>query len=219
MGSNWGEVRVTGFFYHLTNLDWLDLTVSQGFTYNDIIGGAGNFLASGFTHASNSVVGTFLTNAGLPTITTTFTADAFGPAMTLQALVGITRDEGGDSPFSQGISSTVTDGHISPYVIIRTSDSTAFRFLSRIDPGDGSSTQPSTPLTYGHWLQRPSDYSGQTTIDNPNLEPLSVKPDSLNFDSVLYHFGFQMHLFYGNIRVRFLTCSNANKKRKGLWLF
>ena len=35
----------------------------------------------------------------------------------------------------------------------------------------------------------------------------------------LYHFGFQMHLFYGNIRVRFLTCSNANKKRKGLWLF
>ena len=86
-----------------TNLDWLDLTVSQGFTYNDIIGGAGNFLASGFTHASNSVVGTFLTNAGLPTITTTFTADAFGPAMTLQALVGITRDEGGDSPFSQGI--------------------------------------------------------------------------------------------------------------------
>ena len=30
----------------------------------------------------------------------------------------------------------------------------------------------------------------------------------------LYHFGFQMHLFCGNIRVRFLTCSNANIKKK-----
>ncbi len=36
----------------------------------------------------------------------------------------------------------------------------------------------------------------------------------LRADKVLYHFGFQMHLFYGNIRVRFLTCSNANINKK-----
>ncbi|MCZ6678009.1 MAG: hypothetical protein O7E52_12240 [Candidatus Poribacteria bacterium] len=54
--------------------------------------------------------------------------------------------------------------------------------------------------------------------------PLRVTPEAehngLNVSEhgatteVLYHLGFPMHLFYGNIRVRFLTCSNANIKKK-----
>jgi hypothetical protein len=49
----------------VTGLEWLDLTISQGFSYNNVINGTGNsFLANGFVVATMTQVEALLTNAG-----------------------------------------------------------------------------------------------------------------------------------------------------------
>ena len=49
----------------VTGLEWLDLTISQGFSYNNVINGVGNsFLANGFVVATLTQVEAFLTAAG-----------------------------------------------------------------------------------------------------------------------------------------------------------
>ena len=47
-----------------TGLEWLDLTLTKGLSYNAVAGGAGGFIAAGFSFATESQVSTLFTSAG-----------------------------------------------------------------------------------------------------------------------------------------------------------
>ena len=48
-----------------TNLEWLDLTATIGKSYNEVIGGFGNYIADGYRYANTTEVTTLFTNAGV----------------------------------------------------------------------------------------------------------------------------------------------------------
>ena len=48
-----------------TNLQWLDVTATLNLSYDDLIAGAGGFIAAGFGFATNTQVETLWTNAGV----------------------------------------------------------------------------------------------------------------------------------------------------------
>ena len=48
-----------------TNLEWLDLTATIGKSYNEVIGGFGNYIADGYRYANTTEVTTLFTNAGI----------------------------------------------------------------------------------------------------------------------------------------------------------
>jgi hypothetical protein len=73
-----------------TGLEWLDLTLSTSFTYDDVVGGSGGFLAGGFSIATGSQVDTFFTNAGATDIVGGQFVSQFSAASTLIDLVGCT---------------------------------------------------------------------------------------------------------------------------------
>ena len=89
-----------------TGFDWLDLTKSTNFSINDILGGAGSFLAQGFNLATLTQVEAMYTSGGWDGIDNTATAGTIGHlafVQLMQSLFGVTGTEGGTgNPFNEG---------------------------------------------------------------------------------------------------------------------
>ena len=76
-----------------TGLEWLDMTLTAGQSYNSVIGGFGGYVTSmGYRYATGAEVFALFTNAGIPDIETTvvgnYTAANVAPAQALIALIG-----------------------------------------------------------------------------------------------------------------------------------
>ena len=73
-----------------TGLDWLDLTVTQGLSYNNVssqLGAGGSY--DGWRYASTAEVNMLMVNAGIPDIGTWSTPNAV-PTLALIDLIGVT---------------------------------------------------------------------------------------------------------------------------------
>ena len=73
-----------------TGLDWLDLTLSSGRSFNDVnsqFGVGGDF--EGFRYATETELGQLFTNAGITPIDSTFTVSNAAPVLELMTLMGI----------------------------------------------------------------------------------------------------------------------------------
>ena len=98
-----------------TQLDWLDLTKSTGLSVNDILGGAGGFLANGFALATLGQVETMYTDGGWDGVDDSATAGSAGHlpfVLSMHALFGVT---GGNAPgfFNEGWALSTIPGLVS----------------------------------------------------------------------------------------------------------
>jgi hypothetical protein len=89
----------------LTGFDWLDLTLSTNDSVNDILGGAGGFLAHGFHLATIAQVESMFTSGGWDGVDDSATAGSASHiafVQQMQTLFGVTGDENGaNTPFGQ----------------------------------------------------------------------------------------------------------------------
>lgn len=63
-----------------TGLGWLDLNLTLNLSVNDILGGSGGYLDSGFRHATENEITVLFTNAGIPRLNTNATTPDGDPA-------------------------------------------------------------------------------------------------------------------------------------------
>ncbi len=73
-----------------TGLEWLDLTLTKGLSYDDIASGAGGFLSAGFRIATTSEVATLFTHAGATNLAGDSLPAQFSAAFNLISLLGCT---------------------------------------------------------------------------------------------------------------------------------
>jgi hypothetical protein len=88
-----------------TGLEWAKLTLSKGLSVNDILGGAGGFLANGFQLGSLGQVGTLFTDGGWDGVDDTANPGSLAhvPFVTsMQGLFGVTGFNSNQGPFNEG---------------------------------------------------------------------------------------------------------------------
>ena len=99
-----------------TGLEWLDLTESAGFSVDDVLAGAGGFLADGWSIAHVADVDQLFINAGWDGVDQTFSpgsAANAGLVSTLLSLLGETQNDGtGINIFGEGFALTDIAGDV-----------------------------------------------------------------------------------------------------------
>jgi hypothetical protein len=155
-----------------TGLDWLDLTVSKGYTYKEIVGGAGNIFASGFRYATYKQTQGLFAEFGIPWYDIKFRRSTFGPASKFLDLLGETGGNGKQYRLAQGMTNSFYKGDNpptshSPYVQIDTSNNTARGFISRHTAYEKGN--------FGGYLVRSKSYKGPTTVTIPKVAKTEIK--------------------------------------------
>lgn len=94
-----------------TGLEWLDLTVSAGKSVNDILGGAGGYLANGFQVATLTQVELLFTHGGWNGVDDSATSGSAGHlafVTLMQNLFGVTGNSAtpGETTFNEGYALT-----------------------------------------------------------------------------------------------------------------
>lgn len=134
-----------------TFFGWLDVTVTQGRSYNDISSkfGAGQEF-EGFRYATLGEVAQFFTNAGIPNLNG-LTAANFAPVRALELLVGITAT-GGITYNEQSVgvcgTSFSAGSHVIPSLRWEPGTGKAAGYTTTA----GSQSDPSGNNNRGHWL-------------------------------------------------------------------
>jgi hypothetical protein len=109
-----------------TGLEWLDLTKSTSFSVNDILGGAGSFLAQGFQLATLTQVEAMYTNGGWDGVDNSAsagTAAHLAFVQLMQSLFGVTGAESNGNPFNEGWALTSIANLVSrPFNTLESSD-------------------------------------------------------------------------------------------------
>ena len=98
-----------------TNTDWLDLTLTANKSYNEVVSGYGDYLADGWTYASEDQVYDLFRNAGARLQYFGFTSHNKAAAQQLGELLGfngIYTYNGNKSLMSLGLTSTVSVGKL-----------------------------------------------------------------------------------------------------------
>ena len=133
----------------VTGFDWLDLTKSTNFSVNDVLGGAGGFLANGFQIATLAQVEAMYTSGGWDGVDDSANAGSVGHAAFVQSmhnLFGVTG--GGNAPFNEGWA-------LSPVANIVSRPFNTFDgvlgVLRAQPPGSTRSRRPSTTLLRVGW--------------------------------------------------------------------
>jgi hypothetical protein len=85
-----------------TNLKWLDLTATLNLSYDDIIAGAGGFIAAGFGYATTPQVETLWTNAGVVDTSGAMIVGNRAAVDLLLGLMGCTSSCGSGNDVAQG---------------------------------------------------------------------------------------------------------------------
>ncbi len=87
-----------------SGLEWLDLTETVGLTYDAVLGGAGSFTTTGgFRFATQAEVVSLFTEAGVVSITGSWSTENFAGVTLLMGLLGCTGNCDRSSPFLQGM--------------------------------------------------------------------------------------------------------------------
>ena len=105
-----------------TGLEWLDLTLTTDLSYNAVAGGAGGFLAAGFSIATGSQVDTFFTNSGATNLSGDNLVSQFSSAQTLVNLLGCTDFCGTGGDVSTGVSDANPFGVLAALPFVRIFD-------------------------------------------------------------------------------------------------
>ncbi len=92
-----------------SGLVWLDLTQTVNLSVNQVLGGAGGFIAAGFQYATTGEVIGLYTAAGMPNVPGSSAANIPGVSLLLQ-LMGCTGDCGGGNPYAGGFTATPLGG-------------------------------------------------------------------------------------------------------------
>lgn len=135
-----------------TNLQWLDLTETAGLSYDDIIGGAGGYLAAGFSFATTTQVATLWADAGIVDTSGTPIVGNRAAADLLLSLLGCTSGCGSGSDAQQGQAEfdPVQADLNGPYILLGGGGTAA----ANINPGFSQARDFSSP-TLGNFLVRP----------------------------------------------------------------
>ena len=92
-----------------TNLEWLDLTLTKGQSYNAVAAGYNGYTTTdGFVFANWDQVATLFTHAGLPDHSGAFLASEYVPALNLISLIGCTGNCGAGADFAEGWAENLT---------------------------------------------------------------------------------------------------------------
>ena len=109
-----------------SGLEWLDLTFTQGLSVNQVNGGTGGFLASGFQVATLTEVEALFTDGGWNGVDDSATAGSAAHHAFAVAMIGLLGQIGtaSDGPFTEG------------FALTGIPDRAARVFVTRVIPGD-----------------------------------------------------------------------------------
>ena len=152
-----------------TGLDWLDVTETQGLSYDAIIAGAGGWVAAGWRHARLQEVCDFFTTHAVAPADPCGSGSEFyasdASVVPVQALLGITRA----LPTADDTFGFVDNGTVGPDVgIAELRFSGGSVSIAGVDSASSIYDRTSTSPNVGHFLVRP--YASAV----PSLHPLAL---------------------------------------------